>query len=99
MILPAGTADSAFRMKISELAQLAPALVDGRIVLVRFFVQVPPAHEAKPLAVGPAERRQRRGEDELFAKEWSEVDPEVASDPLGVRRRRVPRIAAHDIDG
>src|SRR5256885_15726739 len=41
---------SALRMELLELAQLAPALVDRHIVVVRFLVQVSPTHQAEALA-------------------------------------------------
>src|SRR2546428_1744347 len=85
-------------MELLELAQLAPALVDRHIVVVRFLVQVSPTHQAEALAVRLAERRERRRQDQLLPKERSQVDLEVAADALGVGRRLVLGVAAHDVD-
>src|SRR5207249_12152171 len=85
-------------MELLELAQGAPTLIHRRIVVVRFLIEVAPAHQAESLAIGSAERRERCRQDELLPKERREVDLEVAADPLCVGRRGLLRIAAHHID-
>src|SRR6185503_11602886 len=68
LILGLGATRSALGVELLELGELAPALVDRRVVVVRLIVQVAPALEAKAFAVGLAEWREGRREDELLAK-------------------------------
>src|SRR5207245_9686003 len=85
-------------MELLELAETAPTLIRRRIVVVRLLVEVAPAHQAESFAIESAERRERRRQDQLLAKERREVDLEVAADPLSVGGRGLLRITTHDID-
>src|SRR2546427_336863 len=76
-------------MELLELAQLAPALVDRHIVVVRFLVQGSPTHQAEALAVRLAERRERRRPGQLLPKERSQGDLEGAADGLLQQRRYI----------
>src|SRR3989442_667312 len=89
----------ALRVEVAQLLEPAPALVGGVLVFVRVGVQVAAAHLAEPPAVGPAERRERRCQDELLPQQRCQVDAEIAADGLRVGRRRiVPAVSAHHVD-
>src|SRR2546425_2815392 len=82
---------SAVGVELLKTAQRPPSLVGERLVLVlvrmRLDVLVAAAHRTEAQAVGAADRRERRREDELLAQEGGQVDPEIRRDRLRVQRR------------
>src|SRR4029453_17731135 len=74
----------AFGVEVAELLELGEPLIDRRLVPVRSFVEVLTTFLAETFAVGPAERRERRGEEDLLPEQRREVDLEVGSDRFRV---------------
>src|SRR5438128_9458131 len=78
---------SVLRDPVLQLLQRGPPHVHLLVVRVRPLVQVLAADGAEPRAVVPAERGDRRRQDQLLAQERGEVDLEVGADRLRVERR------------